>query len=758
MKSDKEILWKERGFCANEPQNLNSLSSNDFEKDRINTEFVEVVNGDKFYRSEQNENNRSSNHHLYVLTNSNFEIKEPQMDPPSPRLHCDSPLQNKNQKSRIHVVAPQSDPPITSRSSSSTCSNPSPETSESVNQVSTSTVSLPISSASQYWNISVNPLMGGSLDLPSLEAGKRHSPPSHPSMPIPIHSQYPFPGQNNTVDFQERMVVPGNVEVDCMLANQGFQRPLVVRCPSCSSAILSPSSVYPEVMQSMNVNQQMDMTSYFHPQYSLPHPNVAPFTPSLVSNMYTGDSFHYQPFTNAESSNGNLDYLSSPITHSSITPTSLSSQTNIIPNNGLCSPSSFHSTSIGTKQTSFGLIRNLIIKRKSETNIKMNDNASMKQINCERPESHHCDEIEIVDNSVFTANVNPMIEGYLHKLTRNGVWQRRFFDVIGGYLTYYKNHKRSELLATLDLANVGAIDVDKNDPAGCTFTIQVASRLYYLRAEDSATCKDWVINLNRVREARIEIGGLRLCSTERVIKYDSRKSQTDSGDYAPPIVPSNLQRPRAHNIDADSEMKPLLDNNKRNNTSASHNCSFTFTGESRTNVSPSGSTCSAPPSTGGITTPRSIRVLGQSSPELYAQWEKRQTKLQQMRSRLANFINWMTSKPFGSKEEDLYTPPAFGKFVVQACIAEDGATAAETTVFSSSTSAGSTIHNTCAGLGNTVKRSISPRFNATNNDWISKEQCSSITRQLSGDGIQIDPSNVNQEIHGSHNESGPRII
>ena len=86
------------------------------------------------------------------------------------------------------------------------------------------------------------------------------------------------------------------------------------------------------------------------------------------------------------------------------------------------------------------------------------------------------------------------------------MWQKRYFETDGERLRYYKSEKRTKLLASLDLANVGKIVQDEADASGCCFTIQVAGRPYYLMAQDRSTCKDWVINLNRVREARIQIG------------------------------------------------------------------------------------------------------------------------------------------------------------------------------------------------------------------------------------------------------------
>jgi hypothetical protein len=47
-----------------------------------------------------------------------------------------------------------------------------------------------------------------------------------------------------------------------------------------------------------------------------------------------------------------------------------------------------------------------------------------------------------------------LISGYLQKLGRNGKWQTRWFETDGECLSYYKNQKRSKLLATLELQKV----------------------------------------------------------------------------------------------------------------------------------------------------------------------------------------------------------------------------------------------------------------------------------------------------------------
>lgn len=106
--------------------------------------------------------------------------------------------------------------------------------------------------------------------------------------------------------------------------------------------------------------------------------------------------------------------------------------------------------------------------------------------------------------------MRPILYGYLHKLGRNGKWQKRYFESDGTSLMYYKTIKRTSILATLDLLHVGNIQLDNTDPSGCTFMIEVRGRNYYLSADTKERARDWVISLNRVKEARLQIGGLKL--------------------------------------------------------------------------------------------------------------------------------------------------------------------------------------------------------------------------------------------------------
>jgi hypothetical protein len=47
------------------------------------------------------------------------------------------------------------------------------------------------------------------------------------------------------------------------------------------------------------------------------------------------------------------------------------------------------------------------------------------------------------------------------------LWQKRYFETDGERLRYYKSEKRTKLLASLDLANVGKIVQDEADASGC---------------------------------------------------------------------------------------------------------------------------------------------------------------------------------------------------------------------------------------------------------------------------------------------------
>eukprot|EP00538_Stauroneis_constricta_P011151 CAMPEP_0119570590 /NCGR_PEP_ID=MMETSP1352-20130426/43690_1 /TAXON_ID=265584 /ORGANISM="Stauroneis constricta, Strain CCMP1120" /LENGTH=665 /DNA_ID=CAMNT_0007620259 /DNA_START=737 /DNA_END=2735 /DNA_ORIENTATION=+ len=128
-----------------------------------------------------------------------------------------------------------------------------------------------------------------------------------------------------------------------------------------------------------------------------------------------------------------------------------------------------------------------------------------------------------------------LICGFLQKLGRNGKWQTRWFETDGECLSYYKSSHRTKLLATLDLAKVGSIVIDHEDPTSCAFVINISERPYRLRADGKVTCTDWVITLNRVKEARMQEGNVKL-----FLPNKQRKQQRQQQHQPPDLLSDNV--------------------------------------------------------------------------------------------------------------------------------------------------------------------------------------------------------------------------
>jgi len=248
--------------------------------------------------------------------------------------------------------------------------------------------------------------------------------------------------------------------------------------------------------------------------------------------------------------------------------------------------------------------------------------------------------------------VKPLVYGYLQKLGRNGQWQRRFFETDGECLTYYKSRKRTKLLASLDLLKVGGIRCDDEDPEGCVFAIQVSDRPYYLRAETKAACKDWVINLNRVREARLEIGGIQLVQPHFSHEYNEievvdgggggsagagggDRNRSESDEYAARVVMiANRTRTRAiATTETEESLKKMILNQRASSSVVDVGgvSDLLNAPPSPGKVGTEGGLMTAPHSPGG-------RVLADHLPPVVlARWQKRRTNLQRLRYRLTQW-------------------------------------------------------------------------------------------------------------------------
>mmetsp|Transcript_77282 Transcript_77282/g.151614 ORF Transcript_77282/g.151614 Transcript_77282/m.151614 type:complete len:164 (-) Transcript_77282:212-703(-) len=93
------------------------------------------------------------------------------------------------------------------------------------------------------------------------------------------------------------------------------------------------------------------------------------------------------------------------------------------------------------------------------------------------------------------------LSGYLHKKSTNGEWQKRYFEINGSYLTYYKSQKMSKLLAALSIQQVGAIKLLGESDEGAEFRIDIKDRQYILRASNQKEAQAWVDALISVRDS-----------------------------------------------------------------------------------------------------------------------------------------------------------------------------------------------------------------------------------------------------------------
>jgi hypothetical protein len=74
--------------------------------------------------------------------------------------------------------------------------------------------------------------------------------------------------------------------------------------------------------------------------------------------------------------------------------------------------------------------------------------------------------------------------------------------------------------------------------------------MYHLRSDNRATCKDWVITLNRVKEARLQQGNVKLLNRTVDFFHDSEENVTPRV-----VVVANRQRTRA--VDEDGQWNQL---------------------------------------------------------------------------------------------------------------------------------------------------------------------------------------------------------
>jgi len=103
--------------------------------------------------------------------------------------------------------------------------------------------------------------------------------------------------------------------------------------------------------------------------------------------------------------------------------------------------------------------------------------------------------------------------GYLHKRSSSGQWQKRFFEINGKYLIYYKSESMEKILAAVSIPQLGDIKVNgemvDEIGKGVVFQIDLKNKHYYLRAETFDNAEQWVRHLLFTRDGLLNLDELR---------------------------------------------------------------------------------------------------------------------------------------------------------------------------------------------------------------------------------------------------------
>lgn len=191
--------------------------------------------------------------------------------------------------------------------------------------------------------------------------------------------------------------------------------------------------------------------------------------------------------------------------------------------------------------------------------------------------------------------------------------------------------------------------MDPSDDSDCTFTIEVAGRNYFLCSDTKEKARDWVIALNRVKEARMNIGRLEL------VYPDGNDSDEDK---APTRMVMNAKHTRARTKkvgkDDFSEMDKSIEEESN---------SGPVTTMVPTNPSPSAasnSLSSSSPQHQGLTVntflnPNAIDVLPRNvKNNVIVGWQKQRSAAQNWGRRLSRWAKRMTQVRCVVKDDVVY--------------------------------------------------------------------------------------------------------
>lgn len=241
------------------------------------------------------------------------------------------------------------------------------------------------------------------------------------------------------------------------------------------------------------------------------------------------------------------------------------------------------------------------------------------------------------------SKLQPIIYGYLHKLGRNNKWQKRWFEITGKELQYFKTKKKEKCLATLDLLRVGTIEMDPSDASGCTFTIEVAGRPYYLCADTKEKATDWCINLNRSKEARANLGGLHLIDLDAQPK---RGSDSDEENAVARVV-MNTTRPRTKGLGKEdfSSMEHSLESDENSRHRQQYNVDGQMMSQTMP-LSPSFGTPSITSSSPRLMLSQQAKFKPVLTPQMHneivVRWKKQRSTVENWARRVSRWAKRMT--------------------------------------------------------------------------------------------------------------------
>ncbi|OQS05123.1 hypothetical protein THRCLA_02702 [Thraustotheca clavata] len=127
------------------------------------------------------------------------------------------------------------------------------------------------------------------------------------------------------------------------------------------------------------------------------------------------------------------------------------------------------------------------------------------------------------------------LRGYLLKKTRNGKWQKRWFETNRCFLTYYKKQGQ-KLLAALNLPQVGEITLlpENTEDGPGLFTIELNDRIYTIKAKNQEDAALWVEALVWRQEGGLVPNGA-MVDEAMLLQHQGSNEDAQDGAESPPV-------------------------------------------------------------------------------------------------------------------------------------------------------------------------------------------------------------------------------